>query len=193
MRNKSTTRRKRDAEAKPFREQLVADVGECENCGCSPSRRNGRMPDLAKLAVHEIADGTHRQKAQDKPYAVLVLCGECNCGQFKDRTEWPEAKQLSLLASKRPKDFDLTAYLELTSPNAMRRIEIHEILAFMEEDYLSKQDIAKRLQVDRRSVNNWIESGQLLAIDARTAGASRPLYRVSWSNFLAFCKSRVVS
>lgn len=193
MRNKSTTRRKRESEAKPFRDKLVADVGECENCGCSPTNRQGRMPEMAKLAVHEIASGTHRQKALDKPFAVLVLCWQCNSGPFQDRAEWSEARQLALLAKSRPSQFNLQAYLEITSPNAPKRIEIHEILAFMNEDYLSKQDIAKRLQVDRRSVQNWIDSGELLAIDARTAGASRPLYRVSWSNFLAFCKSRVVS
>lgn len=60
------------------------------------------------------------------------------------------------------------------------------------EEYLSKQDIAKRLKVDRRSVQNWIEAGQLPALDCRTDGASRPLYRVAWADFLAFCKTRKV-
>lgn len=189
---KSTIRRNRESEAKPFRDKLVADVGECENCGCSPTNRQGRMSDLVRLAVHEIASGTHRQKALDKPYAVLVLCWQCNSGPFQDRAQWPESKQLALLARSRPKDFDLTAYLELTSPNAMRRIEIHEVLEWMEEDYLTKRDIAERLQVDRRSVQNWIDSGELLAIDTRTVGATKPLYRVSWSDYLNFCESRRV-
>lgn len=151
------------------------------------------MADLVRLAVHEIASGTHRQKALDKPYAVLVLCWQCNSGPFQDRSQWPESKQLALLARRRPKDFDLTAYLKLTSPNAMWRIEIEEILEWMEEDYLTKRDIAEKLQVDRRSVQNWIDSGELLAIDARTAGATKPLYRVAWSHFLAFCKARMVT
>lgn len=193
MRVKSTTRKNREAEAKPFRQKLVADVGECENCGCSPSNKQGKMADLVRLAVHEIASGTHRQKALDKPYAVLVLCWQCNSGPFQDRSEWSESRQLALLARSRPKDFDLTAYLELTSPRAMRRIEIGEVLDWMEEDYLTKQDIAERLQVDRRSVQNWVTSGELPAIDARSVGASRPLYRISWSHFLAFCESRSVS
>ena len=193
MKQKSTTRRNREAEAKPFRDALVLNVGECENCACSPANRQGKMPELVRLAVHEIADGTHRQKAQDKPYAVLVLCAECNCGQFKNRTQWPESKQLALLARRRPKDFDLAAYLELTSPNAPSRIEIHEVLQWMDEDYLSKSDIAERLQVDRRSVQNWIDSGELLAIDTRTAGATKPLYRVAWSDYLNFCESRRVN
>lgn len=191
MKAKSTTRRNREAEAKPFRDKLVDDVGKCENCGCSPLRQ-GRMPELARLAVHEIASGTHRQKALDKPYAVLVLCWQCNSGPFQNRAQWPESKQLALLAFRRPKDFDLTAYLELTSPRAPRRIEISEITDWFDEDYLSKADIAKRMQVDRRSVQNWIDDGQLPAVDCRTAGASRPLYRVAWSDYLEFCKARRV-
>lgn len=193
MKSKSSTRRKREAEAKPFRDRLVAAVGECESCGCSPINRQGRMPEMASLAVHEIASGPDRQKALDKPYAVLVLCWQCNSGAFQDRRLWPEARQLALLARRRPNDFDLTAYLELTSPRAMRRIEIHEVLEWMEEDYLTKQDIAKRLQVDRRAVQNWITEGKLPAIDARTVGSTKPLYRVAWSDYLKFCKGRAVS
>lgn len=193
MKATSIIREKREAEAKPFRDYLVAAVGECEHCGCSPTNRQGRMPALTRLAVHEIASGVHRQKALDKPYAVLVLCWQCNSGPFQNRGEWSEARQLALLAKRRPGDFDLTAYLELTSPQAMRRIEIAEILEFMDEDYLTKQDIALRLQVDRRSVQNWIDSKQLPAIDARTVGASKPLYRVAWSDYLEFCKTRRVS
>lgn len=193
MQNKSPTRRKRESEAKPFRDQLVATVGKCENCGCSPANKRGRMASMAKLAVHEISSGPYRQAALDKPYAVLVLCWECNSGPFQNRAEWPEDRQLALLARSRPKDFDLTKYLQLTSPNAMRRIEIVEVLQWMEEAYLTKQDIANYMQVDRRSVQNWIDSGQLPAIDARTAGATKPLYRVAWSEYLEFCQARKVS
>lgn len=192
MRIKSNIRMNRENGAKSFRDGLIASIGECEACGCSPSNRKGRMAEMTKLAVHEIACGSHRQKALDKPYAVLVLCWQCNSGPFHNRGEWPESRQLALLARSRPKDFNLTAYLELTSPRAMKRIEIHEVLQWMDEEYLSKQDIAKRLQVDRRSVQNWIDSGQLPAIDCRTAGSTKPLYRVSWTDYLEFCKSRTV-
>lgn len=193
VRNKSATRRKRESVAKPFRDQLVATVGQCENCGCSPSNRQGRMAALTKLAVHEIASGTTRQKALDQAYAVLVLCWQCNSGPFQNRAEWPEARQLALLARRRPKDFSLENYLALTSPRAPKRIEIHEILAFMEEDYLTKQDIAKRLQVDRRAVQDWITQGKLPAIDVRTEGASKPLYRICWIDYLKFIETRKVS
>lgn len=192
MKARSTIRKNRESDAKPFRDKLIADVGECENCGCSPTRRHGRMPEMTRLSVHEIASGTHRQKALDKPYAVLVLCWQCNSGQFQNRSEWPEPRQLSLLARRRPSDFNLTAYLELTSPRAMRRIEITEVLSYMEEDYLTKQDIASRLKVDRRAVQNWITAGMLPAVDCRTVGASKPLYRVAWSDYLAFCSARAV-
>lgn len=192
MRAKSIIRKKREAESKPFRDSLIAAAGECENCGCSHTSRRGRMSEMSKLAVHEIADGPHRQRALDKPYAVLVLCWQCNSGPFKDRSEWPEPRQLALLARRRPEDFDLTSYLELTSPRAMRRITIEEVLEHMEEEYLTKRDIAERLKVDRRAVQNWVTSGQLPAIDARTAGASKPLYRVAWSDFLRFCETRRV-
>lgn len=192
MRQKSITRKNRELEAKPFRDNLVASVGQCEHCGCSPSNRHGRMSELASLAVHEIASGTHRQKALDKPYAVLVLCWQCNSGPFQNRGEWPESRQLALLAQRRPSDFDLTAYLELTSPRAMRRIEIDEVLQWMEGEYLSKQEIAQKLSVDRRSVQNWIDTGLLPAMDCRTAGASKPLYRVAWTDYLRFCQSRRV-
>lgn len=193
MKAKSTIRKNREAECKPFRDHLIESVGECENCGCSPDRRKfGVMAEMTRLSVHEIACGSHRQKALDKPFAVLVLCWRCNSGPFNDRSQWSESRQLALLARRRPQDFNLTAYLELTSPRAMRRIEIHEVLEWMEEEYLSKQDIAKRLQVDRRSVQNWIESGQLPAMDCRTAGSQKPLYRVAWSDYLRFCADRRV-
>jgi hypothetical protein len=97
---------------------------------------------------------------------------------------------LAVLAKSRPKDFSLADYLLLTSPKAPRRIEIAEVIAWMDEDYLTKQNIAERMQVDRRSVNNWVVSGELPAIDCRTVGATRPLYRVAWSDFLNFCESR---
>lgn len=184
LKAKSQKRRKREAEARPFREALIKRVGECEGCECSQ---------ISKLCVHEIARGPHRQKALDKPYAVLVLCSACNLGPFNDKREWPEARQLAQLAKSRPLDFDLAAYLQLTSPKAPRRITIEEVLDWMDEDYLTKNNVADRVQVDRRAVQNWVESGELPAMDARVVGASRPLYRIAWKDFLAFCERRRVA
>jgi hypothetical protein len=179
MRAKSDTRRKREAEAKPVRDALRA-LGHCEICGCSRSR----------LDVHEICRGSFRQSALDKPFALLLVCRRCHEDKLSSAAEYPESRQLAVLAKSRPKDFSLADYLLLTSPKAPSRIEIEEVIAWMDEDCLTKQDIAERMQVDRRSVNNWIESGELPAIDARTVGASRPLYRIFWSDFLNFCESR---
>ena len=182
MRAKSITRKKREAEAKPVRDALRA-LGHCEICGES----------RAHLDVHEICRGVNRQAALDKPFALLLVCRSCHSEKLSDAAEWPEARQLAVLADSRPRDFALARYLEITSPNAPRRIEIDEVLNWLPTDYLTKQDIAERLQVDRRSVQNWITEGQLSALDCRTVGSSKPLYRVAWSDFLEFCKTRRVS
>lgn len=181
MRSVSKKRQKLMREVKPIRDALRA-LGICEICGTT----------RGQFDVHEICRGVHRQAALDKPFALLLLCRKCH-DDVGSAAEWPEPRQLAVLAKSRPKQFSLADYLALTSPRAPMRIEIHEVLAFMDEDYLTKQDIAKRLQVDRRSVQNWLVSGQLSAIDARTVGASKPLYRVAWSDFLKFCETRRVA
>ena len=182
MRQVSKKRQALMREVKPIRDALRAEVGCCEICGCS----------RGTLDVHEICRGVHRQAALDKPFALLLLCRKCH-DDVGSAAEWPESRQLAVLAKSRPKQFSLADYLALTSPRAPRRIEIHEVLEWLEGEYLSKQDIADRLQVDRRSVQNWVTSGQLPALDVRTVGATRPLYRVAWSDYLEFCKTRRVA
>lgn len=121
MRNVSKKRAKREREAKPFRTALIARVGRrCEHCG---SER--------RLGVHEIANAADRQRALDQAYAVLVLCWACNSGPFNAKGEWPESRQLALLKTRRPEDFDLKSYLELTNPRAPRRIELSEVLEWV--------------------------------------------------------------
>jgi len=180
MRPISKKRQKLIKLVKPIRDELRDEVGHCELCGTSHGIAD----------IHEIGRGVYREACLGERCALLVVCRTCHDEKLAFASEWPEAKQLAALARSRPYDFNLTRFLEITTPRAPKRIEIHEILSFMEEDYLTKSDIAKRLQVDRRSVNNWIAQGQLPAIDCRTAGASKPLYRVAWSDFLTFCKSR---
>jgi len=180
MRPVSKKRQELMKKVKPIRDALRAEVGCCEICGCS----------RGTLDVHEIARGVHRAASLDKPFALLIVCRACHSEKLSQPAEWPEARQLACLAKSRPSQFSLTDYLALTSPNAPRRIEIHEVLKWLEGEYLSKQDIASRMQVDRRSVQNYITSGELKAIDCRTAGATRPLYRVAWEDYLDFCKSR---
>lgn len=183
MRAVSKKRQKLVREVKPIRDALREEAGCCDICG------NSR----GTLDVHEIARGVHREACLGQRCALLVVCRRCHDEELGYASKWPEARQLALLAQKRPRDFDLTAYLQLTSPRAMRRIEIHEVFEFMEGKYLTKRDVAERMQVDRRSVQNWIEAGQLPAIDCRTAGASKPLYRVAWSDYIEFCNTRKVA
>lgn len=183
MRYASKKRQALMREVKPIRDELRAEVGCCEIC--EKPRRT--------LDVHEIARGHLRESCLGERCALLVVCRSCHSEELSDASEWPETRQLALLAKKRPKDFDLTRYLEITSPRAMQRITIAEVIEEMDEDYLAKRDIAERLQVDRRSVQNWIDSGELAAIDCRTTGATKPLYRVAWSDYLAFCNARRIS
>ena len=114
MRRISNKRRNRQAEAKPFRDALVASVGHCERCHKTPKQG-------VRLCVHEISNGPLRQKSLDQPYAVLVLCWGCN-GLATDKGRWSEAAQLRCLLESRPDHYDLVAYNYLVRPNAPDRI-----------------------------------------------------------------------
>lgn len=70
----------------------------------------GKPRELSQLCCHEIACGPHRQKALDKPFALLVLCWLCNGYVVTDKKTWPEARQIGVLREKRPNDYDLKAY-----------------------------------------------------------------------------------
>lgn len=183
MRPVSKKRQKLIREVKPIRDGLRKEVGHCEICSSTQGQ----------LDIHEIGRGHLREACLGEHCALLVVCRSCHDEKLSQASEWPESRQLAVLAVSRPLDFNLSRYLEITSPKAPRRIEMEEITKWLPPDYLSKQDIAERMNVDRRSVNNWITSGQLPAVDCRTAGASKPLYRVALSDFLEFCKTRKVT
>lgn len=90
---------------------MIAAAGRCEICGRSPARpHRGKPRELSSLCCHEIACGPHRQKALDKPFAMLVLCWWCNGHVVTDKKTWPEARQLGVLRARRPNDYDLAAY-----------------------------------------------------------------------------------
>lgn len=182
MKRISDKARKRYKEAKPVRDVLRESVGRCEACG-----RSG-----CTLDVHEIARGKHRQKALDRLFAILVLCRTCH-EEFGSAAIWPESRQLALLAEKRLHDWDLDAYLKLTNPRAPRRIELHEVLAHMRKELLKVEQVAERMQVNRRTVQTWIDSGQLLAVDLRPTGAERALWRIDLEDLLKFAQQRKVS
>ena len=182
MRQVSKKRQALMRKVKPIRDGLRDEVGCCEICENI----------FGTLDVHEIGRGVHREACLGERCALLVVCRRCHEENLSYTDQWTEARQLAALAVSRPQDFDLARFLEITSPKAPKRIEMQDVLDWLPWDYLSKSDIAERMRVDRRSVQNWIEAGQLPAIDVRTAGATKPHYRVSWEDYLGFCKSRKV-
>ncbi len=130
LRSVSKRRRDREAEARPFRLALIAKEGQCSLCMASPKKPNRHLPtECSRLCVHEIANGPLRQKALDQPYAVLVLCWQCN----QDIHGWPEPRQLAVLQRVAPDRYDLTAYNHLVNPNAPNRITQAEVDAWSAE------------------------------------------------------------
>jgi hypothetical protein len=112
MRRISKKTAARKAKCRPFREQLKRDVGHCEICGHDPSRaKRGYVAwALDVLDIHEIARGTHRSKAMNKRYALLVVCRYCHMERLSDPAEWPKARQLAALRRSRPEDYNLAAF-----------------------------------------------------------------------------------
>lgn len=136
MRRVSPKRAERNKQAKPVRDRLIAQAGRCMVCHCSPSKPNKNMPlEMSQLCVHEIANGPLRNKALDQPSACLVACWACNSGPLNDKARFPEAKQLAVLLHESPEDYDLQAYLRLTSPQAMNRISQEEVTAHWQHMY----------------------------------------------------------
>ena len=179
MKRMSDKTRSRYNEAKPIRDRLRESVNRCEACG----RQN------CLLDVHEISRGIHRQKALDKLFALLLVCRDCH-DEMGSAAKWPEARQLALLAEKRLKDWDLEAYLEMTNPRAPNRIGIDEVIEHLNTNLLKVDQVAEGMQVNRRTVQSWIDSEQLPAVDMRPAGASRPLWRVLPEDLLVFAQNR---
>ena len=184
MKRMSDKTRARFMEAKPVRDSLRESVGCCEVCD-RPFLNDWTMP----FDVHEISRGVHRQKSLDKLFALLVVCRLCH-DSLGDAGKWPEARQLALLAERRLHDWDLVAYLELTSPRAPRRIEIEEVVAFMKNDMLKVDEVASKMRVNRRTVQTWIDSGELAAVDVRPDQAQRAMWRVQPIDLLKFAQAR---
>ena len=198
MRFQSKKRQARMAEVKPIRQGLIDRVGECELCGASAVRPNrSRMPGLSQLCCHEIANGPHRDKALDKPYAILVLCWYCNGNEVTNKREWPEAKQLALLALSRPEDFDVRAFCSLINPNAPNRVTYEEVVEELvmikgieESTLLNLAEVALIMRVNRKTVWSWIDNKELRAIDVAPANAKRSMWRVEPKDVVIFARSR---
>lgn len=178
MKQISDKARKRNAEAKPVREALRSEVGRCEVSGA-----------LGPFDVHEICRGVHRSKALDKRFALLVVCRRAH-EDLGSAKKWPEARQLAVLAERRLFDFDLKAYLELTSPRAPNRITLEEVQEHMSDALLKVEEVAARMRVNRRTVQSWIDSLQLPAIDVRPNGAQRSMWRIKPEDLMKFVQDR---
>jgi hypothetical protein len=127
----SAKTQKRAQECREFRKMLVERVGKCEICGHSERRpRKDKPLECSQLCVHEIACGALRQKALDQPYALLVLCWWCNGNEVIDKGKWSQARQLAVLKSSRPEDYDLVKFNFLVNPRAPSRIEEREVKAW---------------------------------------------------------------
>ncbi len=182
MRRVSDKRRNRNAEAKPIRDGLIAQVGTCEICGSDHLRRY--PAELRQLCCHEIANGPNRDKALDKPYALLVLCWYCNSYEVVNKQSWPQARQLATLAKSRPNDYDLGAFNFLVNPKAMNRITADEVGEHLEM-YLRVSDIAAHFVVNEK-VCKWLESGELVGINLAMKGARRANWRIEPKELQAF-------
>jgi hypothetical protein len=178
MKQMSDKARKRWLEAKPIRDALRSEAGRCEITGAA-----------GVLDVHEICRGVHRSKALDKRFALLVVCRFAH-EELGSAAKWPEARQLAVLAERRLFDFDLVAYLNLTNPRAPNRVTLEEVLEYMSNVLLKVEEIAVRMRVNRRTVQSWIDSKLLPAIDLRPNGAERAIWRVKPEDLLKFAQDR---
>lgn len=170
--------RKRNNEAKPIREALRSEVQRCEISGA-----------VGPFDVHEICRGVNRSKALDKRFALLVV-SRLSHEALGSAKAWPEARQLAVLAERRLFDFDLKAYLELTSPRAPNRITLEEVEEHMSKELLKVEEAAVRMRVNRRTLQSWIDSEELPAVDVRPAGATRAMWRIEPGDLLRFAQDR---
>jgi hypothetical protein len=116
------------AAVRPLRTRLLRERGKCDICGHSPAHPWPNKPrECSALCLHEILNGPGRDKALDKPYALLCLCWACNSESVEDKAVWPQARQLAVLKRVAPQYYDLKAFNWLSNPNAPNRITAEEV------------------------------------------------------------------
>ena len=121
---KLTRAQKIEKEAKPTIDALKAKHKECMICGWPKVGPRYKGPGhLSSIVAHEIANGACRLAARGKPFATLILCGDCNSNAVTDKATWPAERQLSVLLRKAPEDYDLTAYNQI----AIRKIHQEDV------------------------------------------------------------------
>lgn len=128
----SDKRKELNRAAAGLRRRLVNEAGCCMNCGYSPKNPNPELPiQCSKLSCHEIARGKYRQSFLNESCGLLVLCSYCNCHVFDDASQWPEARQLAMLATRRPDLHNLKRFNQIVNPNAPNRVTKAEIEDFL--------------------------------------------------------------
>jgi excisionase family DNA binding protein len=55
---------------------------------------------------------------------------------------------------------------------------------------LKVEEVASKMRVNRRTVQTWIDSGNLAATDVRPDGAQRAMWRIESSDLVQFAKRR---
>lgn len=128
----SDKRKELNRKAAGLRRRLVNEAGCCMNCGYSSKNPNPAFPiQCSKLSCHEIWRGSAgRSQSLDKDFAILVLCSYCNCHEFDDASQWPQARQLCLLQYRRPDLYNLKAFNKLVNERAPNRITQDEVDEF---------------------------------------------------------------
>jgi hypothetical protein len=96
LKNASDKRRKRNAEVRDFRMELVQQVGKCDLC-CKASDT---------LCCHEIPRGS-RAMAYSEACAILILCNGCHEFIHANGDLWPKLRQAALLKIRRPGAWNL--------------------------------------------------------------------------------------
>ena len=60
----------------------------------------------------------------------------------------------------------------------------------MKNDMLKVDEVADKMRVNRRTVQTWIDSGELAAVDVRPDQARRAMWRVQPIDLLNFAQAR---
>ncbi len=61
---------------------------------------------------------------------------------------------------------------------------------YMPTEMLKVDEVASKMRVNRRTVQTWIDSGELAAVDVRPDQAQRAMWRVQWGDLLKFAQLR---
>jgi excisionase family DNA binding protein len=60
----------------------------------------------------------------------------------------------------------------------------------MKSEMLKVDEVADKMRVNRRTVQTWIDSGELAAVDVRPDKAQRAMWRVQPIDLLRFAQAR---